>query len=349
MNSVLQTLHRNDGCTIISIPPSPPCPTPPLSAVSRLLLTILLSFLAVAETVSAKEPVSAKDQAFFENKIRPVLVKHCYECHSEDSKEVGGKLLVDSRDGILGGGESGSALVAGKPNDSLIIQAIHYNGLEMPPRAPLSDAVINDFVRWVARGATDPRTDEALQPADASIDADATWSFHPRRVPELPEVDNFDWPRDPIDHFVLARIEATELAPTHDANPRVLVRRLFYDLIGLPPTASQVDQFVHDYMDDAPQAIQRLVDSLLDKPQFGQRWGRHWLDVARYGESNGDDGLGRNATFPHAWRYRNYVIDALNNDVPYDQFLKEQIAGDLLPAETAEQRNRQLVATGSWP
>ncbi len=285
-------------------------------------------------------------EQFFETKIRPVLVQHCYECHSADAEEIGGKLLVDSRNGMLTGGESGPALQAGKPEQSLLIQALRYDDLQMPPDAPLPEATINDFVKWISLGAADPRTATTQTPPASAPDNEALWSFFPRRQPPPPTVSDPSWPRDPIDYFVLTRLQATGLAPTDDASPRDLVRRLYYDLIGLPPSIGQVDAFVEDYQRHGPPAVERLVDDLLASPQYGVRWGRHWLDVARYGESNGDDGLGRNATFPHAWRYRDYVIDAFNDDVPYDRFLTEQIAGDQLPAETAQQRNRQLTATG---
>ncbi len=184
------------------------------------------------------------------------------------------------------------------------------------------------------------------QQKEPELDTTALWSFAPRSEPVVPAVNHHGWCWDPIDQFVLAGIEAAQLRPTSDASPQTLIRRLYYDLLGLPPTTAAVQSFVSEYEREGRPAVERLVDSLLDQPQFGERWGRHWLDVARYGESNGNDGLGRNASFPHAWRYRDYVIDALNRDLPYDRFLTEQIAGDLLDAETAEQRNRQLVATG---
>ncbi|QEG38266.1 DUF1553 domain-containing protein [Roseimaritima ulvae] len=293
-------------------------------------------------------PVAHADQReqFFETKIRPVLVQHCYECHSADAEEIGGKLLVDSRDAMLTGGESGPVLQAGQPEQSLLIQALRYDDLQMPPDAPLPEATINDFVKWVSQGAVDPRTESTAPKTQASLDNEALWSFFPPIEPPLPTVADSHWPRDPIDHFVLARMQSAGLAPADDADPRTLIRRLHYDLIGLPPSADQVDAFVAAYEREGQTAVERLVDTLLISPQFGVRWGRHWLDVARYGESNGDDGLGRNATFPHAWRYRDYVIDAFNRDVPYNRFLTEQIAGDLLPADTAAQRNRQLTATG---
>lgn len=292
------------------------------------------------------DEISPEDRNFFESKIRPVLVKHCYECHSAESKELGGKLSLDNQAGMLKGGESGASLIPGKPEESLLVQSLRYASLEMPPTAPLPEATINDFVEWIKRGAPDPRVGHETQDLLAAYDPESLWSFHPRQSPHIPAVQQSDWPRDPIDHFILSRIEHEQLSPTSDASPRTLVRRLYFDLIGLPPTAEQVDAFVSAYQQSGQQAIENLVDELLARPQFGERWGRHWLDVARYGESNGNDGLGRNATFPHAWRYRDYVIDSFNRDLPYDRFLIEQIAGDLLPASSAEERNRQLVATG---
>ncbi|MBC8356095.1 MAG: PSD1 domain-containing protein [Planctomycetes bacterium] len=306
--------------------------------------TLLLPPLCLA--VAKGEDLSGGDRAFFENKIRPVLVEYCYECHAADSKEVGGKLLLDSREAINRGGESGPALVAGKPDASLIIQALRFDGVEMPPEQPLPESVVNDFVQWVLRGAPDPRLEQSLPTQESINDPGALWSLQPIANPQVPDINDQIWPRDPIDHFVLARVEAAGLSPTQDASSRTLVRRLFVDLLGLPPSMEQVEQFVAAHLHDGQPAVEQLVETLLTRPQFGERWGRHWLDVARYGESNGNDGLGRNSTFPHAWRYRDYVIAAFNKDTPYDQFLTEQIAGDLLAAESPAERDRHLVATG---
>lgn len=298
----------------------------------------------------AHRKMDPKQRAFFENKIRPVLVKKCYSCHSSKSEELGGKLRMDTRDGMKVGGESGPAFVEGRPDESLLIQALRYQDLEMPPDEPLPDAVIHDFVTWVKMGVPDPRIDQPLiaqKPTkEGSAANPALWSFQPVQNPVPPEVKQQGWCQDPIDQFVLARMEAANLSPTHDATPFRLVRRLYMDLIGLPPTAAQVESFLTDYQKGQQQAVIALVDELLASPHFGERWGRHWLDVARYGESNGNDGLGRNATFPHAWRYRDYVIQAFNEDTPYNRFLTEQIAGDLLPAETPEVKDRQRIATG---
>ncbi|WP_299462435.1 PSD1 and planctomycete cytochrome C domain-containing protein [uncultured Gimesia sp.] len=319
---------------------------------------LAVSFYTVEPAWSAKKPsgttasakMDPKQRAFFEAKIRPVLVKKCYSCHSSQAEEIGGKLRMDTRDGMREGGESGPAFVEGRPNESLLIQALRYDGLEMPPTEPLPEAVINDFVTWVKMGVPDPRVDQPLiakKPTEESAESKPElWSFQPVSNPEIPAVQNQSWSYDPLDQFVLSRIEAADLAPTQDASPVRLVRRLYYDLIGLPPTAEQVESFLADYQRRQQKAVASLVDELLASLHFGERWGRHWLDVARYGESNGNDGLGRNPTFPQAWRYRDYVIQALNADVPYDRFLTEQIAGDLLPAASPEERDRTLIATG---
>jgi len=314
---------------------------------SAHLITVLLLLATSPYRQSAHaESLSADDLKFFETKIRPVLVKHCYECHAADSKELGGKLRLDSREAILKGGESGSALIEGKPNASLIVQAMRYDGVEMPPDQPLPENVINDFASWVKRGAPYPRSVNSTGTPGEASDNSKLWSLQPVEKPPVPAVQNQNWPRGPLDHFVLARLDAGGLTPTRDAAARTLIRRLSFDLIGLPPSVDAVEQFVADHQRDGQAAVEQLVDSLLESPQFGERWGRHWLDVARYGESNGNDGLSRNPTFPHAWRYRDYVIDAFNKDVPYDRFLTEQIAGDLLPTDSPEQRDRYLIATG---
>ncbi len=253
---------------------------------------------------------------------------------------------LDYREGLLSGGESGPALVPGKPDESLLIRALQHDGIEMPPSGPLPEVIVNDFKKWIAMGAVDPRTEMGKASPVKTLDGEALWSFMPRKNPAIPKVQQPDWPRVPFDAFVLAEIERSGLQPTRDAQPRDLIRRLYLDLIGLPPTFDQIETFVREYEALGGRAVVELVDSLLDNEQFGVRWGRHWLDIARYGESNGDDGLGRNATFPHAWRYRDYVINAFNADIPYDRFITEQIAGDLLPADSAAERNRLLTATG---
>lgn len=324
---------------------------PPTGA--RLLMShrsicFFLTVLGFCQLAAAEDtPLHPRDVQFFENRIRPVLVKHCYQCHSKDAKEIGGKLLLDSREGLLKGGESGAAVVAGKPDSSLIVQALKYDGLEMPPEKRLPDNVVADFVEWVKRGAADPRSDDGDGGAKGKLhDEESLWAFRPPTHWDVPAVKDEQWPRNDIDRFVLAKIEDADLKPAADADARMLIRRLSIDLIGLPPSFDQIESFVSSFNTNPDAATAALVDDLLASPQFGERWGRHWLDVARYAESNGNDGLSRNPTFPHAWRFRDYVIESLNQDTAYDRFLTEQIAGDLLPAESDEQRDRNLVATG---
>ena len=217
----------------------------------------------------------------------------------------------------------------------------------MPPDNALPKDVVAVLERWVAMGAPDPRDHESVEeiqrgnPSDPIAGRDH-WAFRPLAVPsqDSPAVKAIDWPRSPIDSFVLAQLEAANLSPAEDADRRTLIRRVYFQLIGLPPTPDQVTAFLND---GHPDAYERLVDQLLNSPQFGQRWGRHWLDLARYADSNG---LDENFLFREAWRYRNWVIDAVNADVPFDRFLREQIAGDLMPHESIEQRDQQRIAAG---
>ena len=276
--------------------------------------------------------------AFFENKIRPVLVEHCYECHSAESEKVGGKLLLDTRDGWQAGGEAGSPIIAGNPSESLLLQALRWqDDFEMPPEEPLPETVIADFTKWIEMGAPDPRSGEFSRPQ--SKDSTKLWSLQSVENPEVPAITDENWIRDSLDAFVLARLESLGEKPADGTPQKALIRRLYIDLLGLPPTLDQLHSALR-----IPTSA--LVDELLASSHFGERWGRHWLDVARYAESNGNDGLSRNPTFPHAWRYRDYVISAFNADTPYDRFLTEQIAGDLLPFETPEERDKNLIATG---
>jgi len=303
-----------------------------------LLLTIapLNSLLPAAANADNTGSVE-----WFEKKIRPVLVKHCYECHSASSKALGGKLRLDLRDGLLTGGESGPAVSVGKPDSSLLILALKYDGLEMPPSAKLPDSVIADFEKWIEFGLPDPRsrpTSGESQP-DEMIANEDLWSLQPIVTPQIPATTS-DWAESPIDHFIAQRHETNGLTPVADASPRDLLRQVSFDLIGLPPTYGEISNFEHEF---SIERYAEIVDEMLASPRFGERWGRHWLDVARYAESNGND---RNVIFPHAWRYRNYVIGSFNSDKPFDQFVREQIAGDLIASDDWRRRDEQLVATG---
>lgn len=291
----------------------------------------------------AEKPATAEELAFFEKKIRPVLVTHCYKCHAADSEKVRGGLLVDTRAGLRKGGDTGPAVVPGKPADSLLLKALrHTDELKMPPREKLAEAVVADFERWIKLGAADPRDGKPVA-SKKEIDLDKArqfWSYQPPKKSVPPAVKDGAWPKTDVDRFVRAAQEAKGLTPVADADRRTLLRRVYFDLIGLPPTPEEVAAFVND---PAADALTRVVDRLLQSPRFGERWGRHWLDVARFAESSGKE---QNIAYPHAWRYRDYVIKAFNADKPYDQFIREQIAGDLLPAADEKQKAEHLVATG---
>ena len=302
------------------------------------MLPLLLSW-----SVGRGSDIASSDRVFFENRIRPVLAQSCYECHSATAEKLGGKLLLDSREGIRTGGESGTALIPGDPEESLLIHALQWeHDLEMPPEQPLTPAVIADFEEWIRRGAPDPRSGKKSEVAGKSYDEGALWSFQPLvQDPSFSTKDSRF-----IDLLIERQWEESQLTATPRATARELIHRLHFDLTGLPPQYGEVVEFEKAFSAEPETALTVLVDHLLDSPHFGERWGRHWLDVARFAESNGNDGLSRNAAFPHAWRYRDYVIAAFNEDLPFDRFLLEQVAGDLLPADTPEQRDRQLIATG---
>ncbi len=272
---------------------------------------------------------------FFENKIRPALVEHCYSCHSAAAKKIRGALKLDTREDFLRGGTDGAIVVAGQPEQSRLIRAVHYEDKEfqMPPNKDggkkLPDAVIADLVQWVRMGAPYPEA-----PAGRKSTAASPWAFKPIRNPPLPKVKNRAWPFSSIDPFILAKLEERGLQPAAPADKRTLIRRATFDLTGLPPTPEEVDAFTADH---STNAFAKVVERLLSSRHYGERWGRHWLDIVRYADTAGDT-----ADYPVglAWRYRNYVIDAFNADKPYDEFLREQIAGDIL----AEQGGREHYA-----
>ena len=308
----------------------------------------MVAGLATPLAARAQPPQAEID--FFEARIRPVLVAQCYECHGPE-KEVKGGLRLDSRQGWESGGDSGPAIVPGKPTESLLLQALNYdpNFVEMPPRGKLSQAVIKDFETWIARGAVDPR-DGTLpaKPAQLNVAERSKnhWAYQPLRQPEIPEVHHSAWPRSAVDRLILQRLESEKLQPGPDADRVTLVRRLSFDLIGLPPTPEQIDAVAAD---KSPEAIERFVDELLASPHFGERWGRHWLDIVRFGESLTLRGL----VLPDAWRFRDYVIEAFNHDRPVDRMIREHVSGDLLAADTVVERQRQCVAStfltmGNW-
>ncbi len=311
-------------------------------------LNVLLAWAALIAAPAAAGPADPPDPAveFFEAKVRPVLVGHCYACHSAETKPAGG-LRADDLNGLLAGGDSGPAVVPGDPGESLLLRRVkHADPKRRMPKEgePLSEAEIADLTRWIEDGARWPavkvpaslgQPKEWYEPLRRQH-----WAWQPLSDPRTPAVRDPSWPRDELDRFLLAGLDEAGLVPVADADKVTLLRRVSFDLVGLPPTPADVDAFLADGSSDA---FARAVDRLLASPQFGERWGRHWLDVARYGESTGPS---RNIPYPHAWKYRDYVIDALNADVPFDRFISEQIAGDLLPAATPAERDRLLTATG---
>jgi hypothetical protein len=290
------------------------------------------------------QPTPAQLQ-FFENKIRPVLAEHCYSCHSARSEKVRGGLLVDSRDALLKGGNSGAAIVPGDPEKSLLIKAVRYTDadLQMPPKnKKLPDALIADLVAWVKMGAPDPRVAKAVVAKSWSESEENHWAWQPLTKPAVPSVRAATWPKTPVDHFILAKLEEKGLKPNPPADKRTLIRRATFDLIGLPPTPDEIADFLND---DSPEAFAKVVDRLLASPHYGERWGRHWMDVARYSDTKGQIRRQReDAHYPYAWTYRDYVIRSFNEDKPYNIFIIEQLAADKLPATRGNPTN--LTALG---
>jgi mono/diheme cytochrome c family protein len=303
----------------------------------------------IAKPIPYPRPATPAQLAYFEKNVRPILVNRCYNCHSDAFKEAGG-LRVDVGIAIFTGGNDGPVIVPGHPEKSLLIQRIKsadaHKRMPQESNEPLPAEEIATLEAWVKDGAAWPDETEKLPQTPGRIAARydqlraSHWAWQPLTSPPIPAVHDTAWSSANIDRFVLAKLDEKKLAPVKDADALTLIRRLTYDLTGLQPSPTDVKDFVKDH---SPAAYARLVDRLLASPQYGERWGRHWLDVARYAESSGPS---RNIPYPNAWRYRDYVIDAFNRDVPYNRFLQEQIAGDLLPAETPAERDRLLIATG---
>jgi len=290
---------------------------------------------------------------FFERKVRPVLVKHCYSCHSAKAKKLRGGLRLDSREAMLAGGDSGTAFVPGQPDKSRLIEAIGYKNVElqMPPRDKLPDTAIADLTTWVRMGAPWPKQQATTDTTTTMATFDLAqrkrdhWAWRAIRPQTPPTVRNIRWPRDPVDRFILARLEDKGLSPAKEADRRTLVRRLYFDLIGLPPSPGEVEAFLRDTSADAAE---KVVDRLLSSAHFGERWGRHWLDLMRYAETRGHE---FDYPIPNAYQYRDYVIRALNADVPYNQFVVEHLAGDLLSKPRLHPQrgfNESILGSGFW-
>ncbi|HEY1598507.1 MAG TPA: PSD1 and planctomycete cytochrome C domain-containing protein [Pirellulales bacterium] len=303
--------------------------------------TLLLTLLLVGVPLRAEEP-DAQEIEFFETNVRPVLVARCYKCHSHEAEILRGGLLLDTREGWEAGGDSGRAVVPGDPDASLLVKAARYDGdVQMPPDGKLPEREIASLTEWVKRGAPDPRTGQppAASKKRKAIDIEEGrkhWAFQPLLNATPPTVADAGWGRTPIDRFVMARLNEQQLAPNPMTDRRTLVRRAYFDLLGLPPQPEEVEAFVND---PASDAYERLIDRLLENPHYGERWARHWLDLARFAESHGFE---QDYDRPGAYHYRDFLIKALNQDLPYDTFVKWQIAGD----EYEPENPLALMATG---
>ncbi|HZN10445.1 MAG TPA: PSD1 and planctomycete cytochrome C domain-containing protein [Blastocatellia bacterium] len=322
------------------------------TGLNRLIkLTLAVAFVggAVGWGLPAAAGRVDEGQEFFEKQVRPILVTKCQGCHNAKFKSAG--LDISSAEGFLHGGESGPLLSQENPEESRLLKVIGYeSSLKMPPTGKLKDEEIAVLAAWVKMGAPWPGAAPAAAAAPRSkpgavrefSEAEKNfWAFQGMQRPAPPEVKDARWARSPVDRFILQKLEAKGLAPAPPADRLTLLRRATYDLTGLPPTEQEMKDFVAD---NSPDAFGRVVERLLGSPRYGERWGRHWLDVARYADSTGND---EDHRYPHAWKYRDYVIDAFNRDLPYDQFVREQLAGDLLPGSAGEEVNRRgIIATG---
>jgi mono/diheme cytochrome c family protein len=301
---------------------------------------LLLSIRGISPSAAAGQPSPAEGSKFFATQVRPILQSHCVACHGGEKVRSG--LNLTSREGLLKGGERGPAVSLDEPNDSLLLKAVNqHEDLKMPPKGKLSQAQIDVLTRWVKRGT--PWSEGTVMvkrhsPPPVDEQARNFWSFRPVTRPKVPEVKRADWVKNPLDAFILAKLEAAGLRPAPPVEKTSLLRRLSYDLIGLPPTPEEVDAFLAD---TSPDAYAKVVERLLASPHYGERWARHWLDLVRYAETNGYE---TDQVKPNVWRYRDYVIQSFNEDKPYDRFIKEQLAGDELEPVTAE----GLIATGYY-
>lgn len=307
------------------------------------LLAFVCFFCSLVFETRGRADQSSDATAYFETHIRPLLIERCYACHSHRDNKGEGNLFLDTRRGWMDGGENGSAIIPGDVDASLLIQAVRYSDdLQMPPDTQLDKQEIAKLEHWVRMGAPDPRDAAEISrqphPSDP-ISGRTHWAFRPLSKTRVPAISH-SWPKTTIDRFIFSAFESKSLSPVGSADRRTLARRTFIRLIGIPPTPHQVDRFLAD---ERPDAFAKLVDRLLATPQFGERWGRHWLDLVRYADSNG---LDENFLFREAWRYRNWVIEAINSDTPFDRFVLHQIAGDLLPFDSIEQRDAQRTAAG---
>ena len=328
----------------------------------------LIALLTLASPLPLLAGPTAEELAFFETRIRPVLAEKCYRCHSADAEKLKAGLQVDHVEHLLTGGDTGPALVPGEPEKSFLLETIRYSDpdFQMPPKGKLEDTVIADFEKWIAMGA--PWPEETVPQRDATgvkVDgSDAVmeafdlekrkaehWCWQPITRPSLPSIGRKEWPTQELDHFILAGLESADLVPAESTSPETWLRRVSFDLVGLPPSPEEIRDFLskkNAAAKDSTEAEEEVVDRLLASPRFGERWARHWMDLARFAETCGHE---FDYPIPHAWRYRDYLIDAFNRDLPYDQFLVEHLAGDLLESPRRDPEtevNASIVGTGFW-
>ncbi|MCE9530311.1 MAG: PSD1 and planctomycete cytochrome C domain-containing protein [Planctomycetes bacterium] len=317
---------------------------------TRTSVLLLIAFIGGSNFVRAAEAPEAID--FFEKKIRPVLIEHCYSCHSADAaknKNLRGGLYLDTREGVRKGGDNGVAVIAGKPKESLLIKALHYETTKMPPKAKLPPAVIADFEKWVTMGAPDPRAGSPLvakRPIDINV-GKQHWAFRPLSNPMPPQVKQAARVLTPVDRFIVAKLEEKALTLNAPLSAEKLIRRAYFDLTGLPPTPEEIDVFLKDYATKPQEAYAKVIDRLLDSPRFGERWARHWLDIVRFAESGGYE---FDKDRPGAFYYRDFVIKAFNADMPFDEFLRLQLAGDRLkPTDFETVAATGFLVAGPYP
>ena len=309
----------------------------------RVLLPLLAILMATGTLAAFPQDAGGPDDEsinYFETHVRPVLATHCYQCHSRESEKLKASLYLDSKAGILKGGDNGAVIIPGKAEESLLIKAVRYQveDLEMPPKKKLPDSAVTHLATWINMGAPMPEDGARVAEQGPAFDFEKFrrehWAFRSVRKPQPPAKPSQENEIRPIDAFVLEKMKGSGVRPVPRADQRTLIRRAYFTLIGLPPAPEEVEAFLGD---PAPDAFSRVIDRLLDSPHYGERWGRHWMDVARY-----SDGMGASQDskpLPNAWRYRDWVVDSFNRDLPYDQFVKYQIAGDLYD-------KHQALATG---
>ena len=309
------------------------------------LTAIFIASLSVNAQEASEKQLTAEQVKFYIDKVQPILLNNCYACHGPGSS-IKGNLYLGNRKDILQGGDSGPAVIPGNANDSLLLQAMNFDGFEMPPKGKLPQDQIDIIAKWINDGMPIPPDQESVRPeqhaspykTEVNDETKAFWQHQKVTAPAIPKVGNKKWISNPIDNFTLAKLEDKGISPSTPADKAHLIRRAYYDLTGLPPSLEQVQAFVAD---DDPQAYEKLLDTLLESPQYGEKWGRHWLDLVRYAESNSYE---RDGTKPYAWRFRDYVIKSFNDDKPYDQFIKEQLAGDEFEQLTED----SITATGYY-